>query len=362
MLTKRIISCLMVGLILTMGAFTAVKAIDHGYLPSSVQDIGNWADHAVKLRLKDFDRLEQLAPAMLLAGGAKEQDGIFITKNYLLENIAPAEPTVLEQNLTGIESFLTAHNIPATFLLIPTACAIKQQEIPARAELYNQKALITDCYTRLSGKAGTADAYGKLFAAKEQYTYFRTESNLTGLGGYYVYTALAPRMGYTARALDQFEVEQLANDYYGALYQRSSYKGTDPDLLTLYRFSRYSRQYQLSLTNNGERKNYYTLFPTHLAQLGQPKSALLGGFGQRMDISVVSPFEESLLIFADETALSYLPFLVVHYGNITMIDLQSCPDDMLSALVADDYDHVLFAYSVEHFIHEPVAARAGSLQ
>lgn len=362
MMTKRIISCLMVGFILMIGVYTAAKAIGRGYLPSSVHDIGDWADHAVKLRLKNSDRLKQLAPSMLLAGGAKEQDGIFITKNYLLENIAPENPAILEENLTGVESFLTAHNIPATFLLIPTACAIKQQDIPARAELYNQKALISNCYTRLSGKAGTADAYGKLFSAKEQYTYYRTESNLTGLGGYYVYTALAPRMNYTARALDQFEVEQLADDYYGALYQRSSYKGTDPDLLTLYRFSRYSRQYQLSLTNNGEKKNYYTLFPTHLAQLSEPKSVLLGGFGQRMDISVVSPFEESLLIFADETALSYLPFLVVHYGNITMIDLENCPDNVLASLVPDEYDQVLFAYSVDHFIHAPVAARASTIK
>ncbi len=362
MLTKRIISALMVGLILVAGTMTAAKAIGRGYLPSSVRDIGNWADHAVWRQLRSFDRLTQLAPTMLLAGGAKEQDGIFITKDYLLENIAAENAAVLEQNLAGVEGFLATHNIPATFLLIPTACVIKQQELPSRAELYNQKALIADCYARLSGKAGTADAYGKLFAAKEQYTYFRTESNLTGLGGYYVYTALAPRMGYTARALDQFEVEQLADDYYGALYQRSSYKGTDPDLLTLYRFSRYSRQYQLSLVNNGEKKNYYTLFPTHLAQLGQPKSVLLGGFGQRMDISVVSPFEESLLIFGDETALSYLPFLVVHYGNITMVDLESCPDDMLAALVSDEYDQVLFAYSVDKFIHEPVTARAVLLQ
>lgn len=362
MLTKRIVSALLIGLVLVSGALTAWRAVGSGHLPSSALDIGHWADRAVWRQLRDIEQLTQLAPAMLLAGGAKEQDGIFITQNNLLENIAPEDPVVLEQNLAGVEYFLTAHNIPATFLLIPTACVIKQQEIPSRAELYNQKALIADCYARLSGKAGTADAYGKLFAAKEQYTYFRTESNLTGLGGYYVYTALAPRMGYTARALDQFEVEQLPGDYYGTLYQRSSYKGADPDLLTLYRFSRYSRQYQLSLSNNGEKKNYYTLFPTHLAQLGQPKAVLLGGFGQRMDISVVSPFEESLLIFGDETALSYLPFLVVHYGNITMIDLESCPDDMLAALVADDYDRVLFAYSVDRFIHRPVAARAAVLQ
>lgn len=361
MVTKRVISCILVVCILSIGAFTVVGALRHDYLPSSLENISDWADHAVKLQFKQISRLQQLAPTLLLVGGAKEQDSIFITENYLLENISCEDPAVLEQNLNGIEKFLNAHNIPTAFLLIPTACAIKQQDIPALAQLFNQKALISKCYSRLAGQTSTVDAYSKLFAAKDQYTYYRTESNLTGLGGYYVYTALATRLDLMARPLNQFEVENLSQDYYGELYQRSSYKGIDPDLLTLYRFSRYSRQYQLTCTNNGECKNYYTLFPTHLIELGQPKSALLGGFGQRLDISVVSPYEESLLVFADETVLSYLPFLVVHYGNITVVDLQSCTPDQLTSLTIDDYDQVLFAYSVDNFIHAPVSTAASSL-
>ena len=358
---KKMISCILICSVLAVSAMTTLEAINHGLLPTSLQEISSWADHAVKLRLGRVDGLDQLAPSMLLFGGAKEQDGIFITRDYLLENIAPENPDVLEENLAGVEAFLQNHNIPSAFLLIPTACVIKQQDIPARAELYNQKALISECYARLSGQTSTVDAYSKLFAAKEQYTYFRTESNLTGLGGYYVYTALAPRLGFSARPLDQFAVENLALDYYGELYHRSSYKGIKPDLLTLYRFSRFSRQYQLSCTDNNETRNYYSLFPTHLIELNQPRNAILGGFGQRLDISVVSPYEESLLVFSDETMLSYLPFLVVHYGNITLVNLQSCTPEQLAALPLDDYDKVLFAYSVDNFIHAPVSALAATL-
>ena len=188
-------------------------------------------------------------------------------------------------------------------------------------------------------------------------TYYRTESNLTGLGGYYLYGALASRLGLSARPLDQFEIEHLEQDYYGDLYLRSNYKGIRPDLVTFYRFSRYDRQYFLSHTANGETKNYYSLFPTHLALLGSPVSALLGGVGQRLDISVVSPFEESMLIFGDETATAYLPFLAVHYGQITLVDLMQADDEQLAAIQLDDYNRVMLAFSVDYFINNPIGER-----
>lgn len=355
---KRALSIALWAGILLFGITTAFAAISNGDMPSSVLDLSRWANHAVKLKLSDSHRLKSIAPTLLLSAGAQEQDGIFVTQDYLLENISEPNSEILEHNLFGVERFLEKQNTATAFMLIPTACAIKQQELPASAKIFNQKALISQCYDRLSGQTRTIDAYSKLFAAKEQYTYCRTESNLTGLGGYYVYTAIASRLGITPRALDQFEVENLAEDYYGELYQRSSFKSISPDLITLYRFSRFSRQYQLSITENGESKNYYSLFPTHLASLGKAKSVILGGFGEQMDISVVSPYEESLLILGDETVLSYLPFLVVHYGNITVLDVSHCSAEALEAISVDYYDQVLFAYSVDNFIHKDVCSQA----
>ena len=42
---------------------------------------------------------------MLLTFGAQEQDGIFITEDYLLENIAPPRQQTLSKNLNSIKSF-----------------------------------------------------------------------------------------------------------------------------------------------------------------------------------------------------------------------------------------------------------------
>lgn len=358
---KRIIGAAMVACFLLLSVLMAAETVFRGDLPKNAADIFSWADNIAAERLSRITPLKNLAPNILIRAGAREQDGIFISNDYLLENIQPPDEEILEANLLGIENFTDRSTTPTAFALIPTSCAIKQQELPTGASLFNQKQLISDCYSRLIGKAGSVDAYSNLFSAKDQYTYRRTETALTGLGGYYIYTALGARMGFTPRALNQFEVENLPQSYYGELYSRCAYKNIPPDLITVYRFSRYSRQYQLNITQNGEKKSYYTLFPTHLTDLGKPRSILLGGEGERIDISVVSPYEDNLLILSDETVSSFLPFLVVHYGNITVLNIAECDDDTLREIDADSYDQILFCYSVDNFIHEDVCSRAALL-
>jgi len=346
--------------IIVFGAYCVVMS--DGVWPRSFYNIPQWAGMAVNRQLSKSEILNQTAPQLLLAFGAKEQDGIFITEDYLLENISSPSPEILKTNMEGIKQFIENHNANTAVMLIPTACAIKQQELPVSANLFNQKALISDCYSELAGITGTIDAYGHLFSAKDQYTYYRTESLPTGLGGYYIYTAITSRLGITPRPLDQFEVENLPYNYYGSLYERSSFKSVPPDLFTLYRFSRFSRQYKLSLTENGEQKSYYTLFPTHLSELGEPEASAFGGFVERMDISVASPYEDSVLIFADRTVLSYLPFLIVHYGNITIVDLSALSAEELAKINIDNYDQILFSYSVDDFIHRDVCSAAADIK
>ena len=81
---------------------------------------------------------------------------------------------------------------------------------------------------------------------------------------------------------------------------------------------------------------------------------LFGGIGQRLDLSVVSPFEESMLIFGDETATAYLPFLAAHYGRITLVDLSRATPDQLAAIELDEYNRVMFAFSVDYYINTPL--------
>ena len=57
----------------------------------------------------------------------------------------------------------------------------------------------------------------------------------------------------------------------------------------------------------------------------------------------------SILIFGDESAKSWLPFLASNYSKITFVDLDLLTVTMLSEIVTAEYDHVLFAYSTAAF-------------
>ena len=342
-------------------AVLAFFLLPTGAAPSSPLELASWLDSTAKERLSLLPPLADLAPTLLLNTGTREYSGIFITDDYLIENISESDPAVTRSNIEGIKTFIGANSLPTAVMLIPTACAIKQQDIPSGVTIFNQKQLINQVYESLSGSTSTVDAYSELFAAKDQYIYYRSETNLTGLGGYYVYSSLASRLGLGKRSLDQFEVEHLSQDFYGELYERSVYKDIRPDIITLYRFTRYNREYMVTHTKDGVSKNYYTLFPSHLAVLDDPNSVPLGGQGQRIDISVISPYEESLLVFADKTAFSYLPFLLIHYGSVTFIDLEYCTPDQLGEIDIENYDQVLFACSVDSFISKPVFSSASAI-
>ena len=110
MKTSRVISVVLALLVLIGVAGVFSHAV-YASKPSSIAEFGPWVNHIVKDSLDDISAFEQLAPSIMVMGGAKEQDGIFIAENYLLENIKINDPAISNRNLDGIELFLKKHNI-----------------------------------------------------------------------------------------------------------------------------------------------------------------------------------------------------------------------------------------------------------
>jgi len=353
---KRICSFLLALAVLAAAGLFVVRAAEVSR-PASVWELGGWLDRAVSDALRGKTKLDRLAPALFLRGGEQERNGLILADGELIENIPAGDEDVISANTEGILRCLETFNRPAAVMLLPTAAAIRQQKVPLTAELYNQKAMIASVYERVSGAATTVDAYTALFSVQDEYLYYRTASNLTGLGGYYVYTALAPRLGLSAASLSDYEIENLPDDYRGDLSARAPDAEVRPDLISLYRYTRTDRTYRVICTRGGASYVYNTLFPMHLRLLGRPEDVLFGGAGERLEISVAAQRGSSLLLYADETAVSYLPFLAPHYRRITVVDPRKADEELLSAIDPAQYDRVIFACSVRTFSQEPIYAR-----
>ena len=295
-----------------------------------------------------------------MLGGAEEFNGIVLADNGLIENFeASSDPVLRRGNTDAVRQFAEAHGVPTYLMIVPTACAIYQEQLPARLNLYNQKRFIEETYRSLSGQVTAIDIYPTLYSSRNDYLYYRSDSRLTSLGGYTVYQTLAKRLGLTP--YQEFSIQRVSHDFYGDLYERWGYGGVKADILSLYHNLSAKRSYQVYHWDRYEERTYYELYPQEAAVSGQQDNVILGGHSPRIEITAVGAPTQKLLIFGDRNTLSYLPFLAPHYSQITYLDLTLLTQWEMEDLSADGYDQVLFACDLSSYINTDIFAGALSL-
>lgn len=297
-----------------------------------------------------------------LAGGATEQNQIFISQSELILNIDPPVDSLVRENTAAILEFSDNIGVPTYFMLVPTASAIRQQSLPAytHSQVFNQKRFIEEIGSQMAGRVTVVDAYPVLFNARDEYIYYRTENSLTALGGYYLYATLGNKLleGMQSSSMSDYDIEYVYSGYYGELYRRSPYKNVRSDTLFIYYYLYGGREYTVRHISGDTGRTYNTLYPSHLPDMGRPTDIYLGGLSAVTDIHASTPYENSLLIFGDKTALSYVPFLANHYERITVVDLFRLDADGYESIDPHQYSQILFAYGVESYMHTNNPSRA----
>jgi hypothetical protein len=301
---------------------------------------------------------QRMGVSLRYLGGNREQNGIFIGEDALIKNIAPPDESVLARNNAAVQDFaqyLRSVDIPFYFSLIPTAAGVLRESLPPYAQVFDQRHFIEDVYGEMTGKLVTVDTYLPLSNNRGEYLYYRTENNLTAYGGYYVYAAMLSRLGVTDNpSYDLYEIRYGSDRFRGDLYRLSPYENILPDVQLFFRYTEYPREYTATHVDDDGTLLYHSLFPEHFSDLGQDMSVYLGGISAVVDVKSSAPFDRSLLVFGDETALAYLPFLANHYERVTFVDLSRYGTLFRDTQLAD-YDQILMAYSVETYISPPAS-------
>lgn len=302
------------------------------------------------------EQLLQLGWDIRFASGNRQEEGCFIGNGHIIPNISAPSERCLEQNIDGIARFAAVNSrIPVYFALIPTAAAIEQDDLPEFSTSYmvNQKGLIEEIYQALSGSVSTVDIYGSLFNNNEKYLYYRTEDNLTALGGYYVYSSIGARMGHKTRSLGDFDIQYARHDFVGSLGQQFPYARVKPDIISLFHYRKYGRRYRVETLSGGEELTMGSLYDMEKLSSENPMEVYLGERGTMTAIYVEDgPYSQRLLVFADKSCLSWLPMLANHYEEVLLVDLESATSEEIRYLDTFYYDQVLFAYSTDTFMHQ----------
>ena len=311
---KKMLPGLLLALLLGAGGVWALAAGEGFPHYNRYYTLGEYlkeVEQAMAENLPFSRQLSELAVQLKMAGGAKEFDGIFVGDDILIEDIGQPNQRQTEQNIQTLTRFSQSSRIPTYFMLLPTKCAIKQNELPTGVPLFNQKQFIEQTYNHLLGKATVVDVYPALFAKFEEDLYYKTSPSLTALGGYSVYEVLAQRLDNTPKPQEDFDIQYVTHNYYGLTYRRSTYQEISPDVIALYRYQKNNRTYTVT-HNEGYSYSYDSLYPQQMMQLGEPMQVLLGG--NTGDITIRSNLrnKNTLLIVGDDSILPVLPFLAAH--------------------------------------------------
>ncbi len=289
-----------------------------------------------------------------LLAGKKEVNGVFILKDRLIQKMDGYDRTQFVNNLNAINSFVERTGIPASIMLVPTACEIDKSMLDANAPVENQKILIESAYARLSGNLSTIDVYSPLYSSRDEYIYYKTDHHWTSLGAYLAYSAASKSLEYESIPYNSFDIRHASHDFLGTLYSKVIYDDMGPDTIDYYY---YTGEGSVNVTevvvdNGREQKSYDSMyFEEYLTQKDQ-YSSFLGSNQPVVTVKTDSPSGKKLLVIKDSYAHSLVPFLSNHYSEITMVDLRYINTSLDEKVPLDEYDQVLFVYNVENFTED----------
>lgn len=231
-------------------------------------------------------------------------------------------------------------------LFLPTAAYIQSDKLPEYAPKEDQSAIISKLQARLSGNITVLDAITPLTSVKNSKIYYNTDPRITGYGAFTVYNYNMKSMGFQPATLNEFNIEYGTRDFYGELYDRTSYSKVSPDRVELYHYNTQNfpvKVYDVSADGMTERDGIYD------RSLLQTEKSDLALFGKEADYKrVISETRgnKKLLVFADENFAPFVQFFALHYGQIDVIDINYVDKDTVE-IVPSEYDDILFCLSIE---------------
>ena len=287
-----------------------------------------------------------LKAASELALGKQENNDVHLCENgTLIEGFKRPENSVLDSNMSALNSLVGNTDAKVYFALIPDKSDLYSSLLPKNAPNDSEKEVIDYCYGQ--SNATNVDMYSALSAHKDEYIFYRTDHHWTSLGAYYGLSALAESMGLPSPALDSYtDRHVVSEEFYGTTWSSSGFSWVDPDTMEIFvnapeglKVTSYpqgspveGKLYDFSFL---EKKDKYSMF--------------MGGNCPMHVIETGNEDKPSLLILRDSYTDSLIPFLLDDFSEIHVLDLRYYRASLKAYIEQNDFDNVLVCYSVSNF-------------
>lgn len=280
--------------------------------------------------------------------GKSESNDVFIGKNnQLIEDFEERAKEETDHKILAVNEFVKKHeNINTSFMLIPTATEILKDKLPKYAPVDSQLEYMKYIEGKLSSNVKYINPYDALINNKDKYLYYRTDHHWTSKGAYLAYVKFCKSLGLEPKKEGDFQVELVANDFYGSLTSKIGDKRGKPDYINVYIPKENGEMVVNYIT---EQKRTTTLYSSENLEKKDKYEVFTGGNHPHINIKSLGDPKKKLLVVKDSYANSFLPFLTSHYGEIDVVDLRYYMDNIEELIKSKGITDMLFLYNVNTF-------------
>ena len=270
--------------------------------------------------------------------GSSENDGIAKGEDAYLFDKVPSVSDKLARNIAAIKGFVTSADRDVYIAIAPTSTWINEEKLPSGMPVLDERACADLLKKELEGesKAHIIDLYEPLMQHAGEQLYYRTDHHWTTKGAGYAYRAIAESMGLEAKDISRYERHE-AYDFLGTHYAK--YKGifVVPDVIEYYDVPIDALEL--------EDKTVYDLIDADKLSGYDKYGAFMYGNDGRYVVRANKGLGKNLYIFKDSYANCLIPYLVMNYDNITVMDMRYFGGNVSNELSADPDADVLLMYN-----------------
>lgn len=280
--------------------------------------------------------------------GITEANGVYVSDDYLIKITEKPDDLITSRNVQTLKEVSSAVSVSTYTMIVPTANVVLQNKLPKYASIWDQNEYIDTLYSSLVNFSFVIPSYDTLFVNNTKDIFYRTSDNITPLGGYYLYRSLSQRLGFYPQKLDDFNIEYYDGEYFGELFDATGYRDVKGDKIAFYRSAFYDRDIVMTVyDNNGNQALFRDIYAQGLSD--DLSTCYPGGTFPVTNIENRVLDGKKLLIFSDKTVKSVAGFMVDNYELITIVNPFADTDNYGGLRNINDYDQVLFLFSVESF-------------
>ncbi len=292
------------------------------------------------------DSLFQLKSRSDFIIGEKRIQGVYITEERLMKKNSLAGTGSAEQ----INAFYEAYPLPTYLVLVPSASEIYEETLPANMLYTSQEKWIKSIYSDTSTGIRCIDAYHILNSLEDSYIYYRTDSHWTSYGAYYVYQSAIQKMGFTPVSYQKYVISHLSTEFRGDLYQKTLYDKVKPDVLDCYTYEKGSQILGITAYyQDGMVQKRTELYDRSALETENMYQFYLGKPCEKLIIKTDLENDKKLLLYKDDYADCMIPFLLQHYAEICVVNLEQTGANFEHIVSPEDYTQIMILCSAENW-------------